>query len=191
MSQGNIMAVSRSGPRLAILLFLLGLFGFADSPTADAQDIPFVEAVKAAQLYKFASFVTWPAGALGADRSPLRICVVDDAKFAAAVNRATRNRTLNGHPYQVRTTSADDLGDCHVVFLPGSEPPSVVSNVLSRLVGHPVLTVTDGAASDAGIINFVIRDGRVRFEIDNATAQRGGLAINAQLLALAASQSSR
>lgn len=191
MSQGNAIAASRSGPRLAILLFMLALFGLADPTATDAQNIPLVEAVKAAQLYKFASFVTWPADALGTEHAPLRICVVDDAEFAAAVNRATRNRTLNGHPYAVRTTGPDDIGNCNVVFLPGSEPPSVVSNVLSRLAGHPVLTVTDGATSKLGIINFVIRDGRVRFEIDNQTAQRGGLAINAQLLALAASQSSR
>ena len=50
-----------------------------------------------------------------------------------------------------------------------------------------MLTVTDAATDPAakGIINFVIEDDRVRFEIDNSTAAAGGLTISSKLLSLA------
>jgi YfiR/HmsC-like len=50
-----------------------------------------------------------------------------------------------------------------------------------------VLTVTDGAADpdNRGIINFVISDGRVRFEIDNLAAEASRLTISSKLLSLA------
>ncbi len=53
--------------------------------------------------------------------------------------------------------------------------------------GAPVLTVTDGATDPAakGIINFVIADDRVRFEIDNSAALADGLTISSKLLSLA------
>jgi hypothetical protein len=53
----------------------------------------------------------------------------------------------------------------------------------------PVLTATDAIheAAAKGIVNFVIVNDRVRFEIDNVTAIRDGLAISSKLLSLALS----
>jgi hypothetical protein len=52
----------------------------------------------------------------------------------------------------------------------------------------PLLVVTSQAAEGhKGIINFVIRDDRVRFEIDDAEAARRGLTISSKLLSLAVS----
>jgi len=50
-----------------------------------------------------------------------------------------------------------------------------------------VLTITDAPADarDTGIINFVIRDNRVRFEIDLDAAARNQLTISSKLLSLA------
>ena len=53
--------------------------------------------------------------------------------------------------------------------------------------GAPVLTVTDDAGDPAarGMIDFVLRDGRVRFRIDPRAAERSGLVISSKLLSLA------
>jgi hypothetical protein len=49
-----------------------------------------------------------------------------------------------------------------------------------------VLTVTDAAPSGVhGIVNFVLLDDRVRFEIDLGQAARNGIAISSKLLSLA------
>ena len=48
------------------------------------------------------------------------------------------------------------------------------------------MTVTDGASSGPrGIIHFVVVGGRVRFFIDQASAERRRLSISSRLLALA------
>ncbi len=54
-------------------------------------------------------------------------------------------------------------------------------------VHGPVLTVTDlpAGAAHKGIINFVVEDNHVRFEIDNRAANESGLRISSQLMALA------
>jgi hypothetical protein len=49
-----------------------------------------------------------------------------------------------------------------------------------------VLTVTDsGAGGGAGIIDFVVRDNRVRFDINDEAAAQNGLVISSKLLNLA------
>jgi len=57
------------------------------------------------------------------------------------------------------------------------------------VAGRPVLTITDEVSEDAakGMINFVIADDRVRFEIDAAAAARSGLPISSKLLDVALS----
>jgi hypothetical protein len=52
----------------------------------------------------------------------------------------------------------------------------------------PVLTVTDEAQGlSGGIVEFELRDGRVRFALDAAAAEASGLALSSKLEALATS----
>jgi hypothetical protein len=62
-----------------------------------------------------------------------------------------------------------------------------ITEILRGLRGASVLTVGDtaGFAGMGGIINFVLDDGRVRFEINVKAAERGHLKISARLLTVA------
>jgi hypothetical protein len=150
-----------------------------------AQQLSLPEAVKAAQLYKFASFVLWPDTAFTAASAPLQLCVVGNAMVGAAVARAAAGQTVNGRSFAVREITPGEASSCHIVYLSGL-PADTIASIVARLAGSPVLTVTDEARGNArGVINFLVRDNRVRFEIDNASAARNGLSVNSRLLALA------
>jgi hypothetical protein len=75
---------------------------------------------------------------------------------------------------------------CQILFAVGSREQSV-ADMLAVVRGTPVLTMTDDSpdAQSRGIINFVIRDNRVRFEIDDNAAAQNGLTISSKLLSLA------
>ncbi len=54
--------------------------------------------------------------------------------------------------------------------------------------GAPILTVTDSSMrgpGSKGVIDFVIKDNRVRFDIDDQAAAKNGLNISSKLLSLA------
>jgi hypothetical protein len=52
--------------------------------------------------------------------------------------------------------------------------------------GLPILTVTDEAQGvGGGMVQFVLRDGRVRFGLDLRSAEASGLSISSKLQALA------
>jgi prepilin-type processing-associated H-X9-DG protein len=72
------------------------------------------------------------------------------------------------------------------MFVAGSNAQSVAS-VLAAVRGTPVLTVTDDQTDPVatGIVNFVLVDGHVRFEIDQRSAADNGLVISSKLLSLA------
>jgi prepilin-type processing-associated H-X9-DG protein len=136
-------------------------------------------AVKAAYLVKIAPFVEWPAGAFSSPTAPLSICVIGADPFGNLLERAARGQKDGDHPIEVRRIAAPDAG-CRIAYLGASDDPSY----LRAFSGRPVLTVTDGAARP-GIVNFVLADGHVRFEIDEDAARASGIAISSKLLSLA------
>ncbi len=141
---------------------------------------PLETAVKATYLYKLAPFVTWPDGGSG----PFTICVVGQDPFGAQLDRAVAGQNIGTRPFQVlRMDTVGPQSVCQIAYLGGSRDQSV-AGALHVLHGMPVLTVTDeGEAS--GIIEFAVRDNRVRFRIDQAAAVDNGLSISSKLLSLA------
>jgi hypothetical protein len=153
------------------------------APPAPAAAPPTDLAVKAAFLTKFPAYVAWPAEARPRRGAPLQICILGSDPFGRLIDQAARGQQVDGHPLQVRRLGAPgQAGGCHVAFVDGTP------GLLQGLQGRPVLTVTDarGGAS-GGMIHFVIHQGRVRFNIDQAQAARSGVAISSRLLGIALS----
>jgi hypothetical protein len=154
---------------------------------AGAQGGSLEAAIKATYLVKFTSFAVWPERVFVTASSPLVICVAGPDPFGSALDQAARGQLVGQHPIEIRRIAASaQVAGCHILFASegvASEAPAYAA----------VLTVTDLPAGSArrGIINFVVQDNHVRFEIDERAAVAQGLEISSQLLALAVSVRSR
>ncbi|HZK90919.1 MAG TPA: YfiR family protein [Stellaceae bacterium] len=165
---------------------------FFPAATAWGQDNPLEIAIKATYLVKFAGFVEWPAAAFESAASPLNICIVG-TPLAGVADRAVAGQAVGQHPLAVRhIAAATHGGGCHILFTAGAVQQPV-ETALDAVRHEPVLTVTDlpTTAARKGIINFVLQNGHVRFEIDDREAGQDGLRISSQLLALAVNNGSR
>jgi hypothetical protein len=159
-------------------------------PAAAAQ--PSLEyAIKAAYLYKLAAFVGWPPSSFEGPASPLRICVIGDDPFKGALEQAVSGVSIGGRPVQVaRYEAAQPSLACQIAYVAGSASQSR-GDALKVLKGSPVLTVTDQKRGEAdpapedGIVSFVLKDNRVRFDIDERAALDDHLALSGKLLSLA------
>lgn len=149
--------------------------------------------VKATYLYKLAEFIEWPDASFASPSAPLEICVVGINPFDAVLATAAWARQIRSHPVVVRhLPEMDDTVACHVMYIAGS-PQEPVAEILERVRGKPVLSVTDDAndPGSKGVVHFVLYDNKVRFEIDDALAAQAGLRINARVLGLAVSVNPR
>jgi hypothetical protein len=171
----------RSATRRQLLLALAAL---ATPAMARASSVEY--AVKATYLCKFAPFVEWPAAAFPSRSSPFNVCIVGDDPFGAMLDQAVSGQRLGDHPMRVRRLERiDGSVGCHILYAGGSARESA-ADVVRRVRGAPVLTVTDESrGGGGGIIQFVVKDGRVRFEVDAAAAAVNQVAISAKLLSLA------
>jgi hypothetical protein len=141
-------------------------------------------AVKATYLYKFPPFVEWPAGALPPGDN-FTLCVVGEDPFGGMLDRAISGQQVKDRPIVVRRLATFNAeAGCQMVYATGSAAQSVPA-ILAALRGKPILSVTDGERDAKGMLNFVIADNRVRFEIDDQAAAEAGLVISSKLLSLA------
>jgi hypothetical protein len=181
----------KSSPRdragLRAVTLLAGLLALAAAQAvAQAPDVE--SAVKATYLYKFAPFVQWPADAFTFPSDPLVLCVVGTDAVAKLVDDAVKGQSVGGRAVTVvHVMRTAREARCHMLYVAGRGEAAV--SALDGVKGSAVLTVTDSAreARARGIINFVIQDNRVRFEIDLDTASENKLMISSKLLSLAAS----
>ena len=145
--------------------------------------------VKAAYLSKLAAFVDWPASSFETPASPLRVCVIGDDPFKFELDRAVAGLMVAGRPVQAaRFATAEANMACQVAYVAGSAAQSR-ADALKTLQGQPVLTVTDQKPSDPpgeqGIVSFVVKENRVRFQIDESKAVADRLVLSGKLLSLA------
>lgn len=175
-----------SRPR-PVLAFLLAL-GAAVAPwrgPASAQDRSLEYPVKAAFLYRFGSYVAWPASAFPEGRSPVQVCVVGRDPFGEALDRVVQGQTLDGRPIAVRRLEVIGPGSgCHIAYLGGS-PEQSPAAAARAVANAPVLTVGEEPAADGAAIQFVLRGARVRFRIDLRAAAHAGLGVSSKLLNIA------
>ena len=167
-------------------LLLVAAWSALLSVQARAQTPAVEYAVKATDLYKFAPFVEWPPEALSPS-DPLVICTVGRDRVADLVDEAVRGQTSAGHPIRVVHVQGASLRDaqCNILYVALRGTAAVT--LLESIRGQPVLTITDAEQEPraAGVVNFVVVDNRVRFEIDQRAAAENHLVISSKLLSLA------
>lgn len=142
--------------------------------------------IKAAFVYNFIRFVEWPTGAFAEPGSPIAICVLGRDPFGPALD-ALADKTVLGRPLAIkRLERFAPGGSCHVLFISSSEAERL-STIIEALARSTTLTIGEmaGFAQKGGIINLVLENNRVRFEINPDVAERSGLTISSRLLNLA------
>ena len=143
--------------------------------------------MKAAFLYNFSKFVEWPPHAFGRADGPFIIGVLGKDPFGEALERAVAGKFIQGRPVVIRRwISSKDFIQCHLLFVSNSERDRL-PDILNELKGSSVLTVAEmeGFVNRGGMINFLLLEGRVQFEINNRSAQSSRIRISSKLLQLA------
>jgi len=143
--------------------------------------------IKAAFLFNFAKFVEWPPGTFSDASAPLRICVLGQDPFGEDLRKITDQKTVNGRKLEVKhVIDLPEARNCHILFISSSEKLSR-KKILQGLQGASVLTVgdTEGFVGEGGMINFVLENDRVKFEVSLVAAERAGLKISSRLLSVA------
>ncbi len=145
--------------------------------------------IKAAFLYKFLLFAEWPEEPTDESRDTIIIGIIGKDSFSNAFE-PVEGEIIDGRKLIIKRfkkdVSAVKLKKCHILFI----SPSLKNDtdkILESLNQHPVLTVSEikEFIESGGMINFLIKENRVGFEINTSAAESVGIKFRSKLLRVA------
>jgi hypothetical protein len=167
-------------------LLSLGIIMLVSYPGLYAAGQPVTESeyrLKAAFLYNFAKYVTWPDRVKSSEK--FIIGIIGENPFGRELD-IIKGKMINDLKIEIRQyESIEDVRDCSVLFIASSERENIPV-IVSELNKQAILTVgdTSGYAEMGIMINLYEAENRVRFEINNRAAESAGLKISSHLLRL-------
>lgn len=130
------------------------------------------------------SYSRWPANS---HPDAIRLCVIAPVKFAADL--VPGNNNLTGKMLTVRYITSDSpalITDCDALYS-GITSVDQQHSLRNRLVGHPVLTISE-KDDDCALLNafcLVVSPAHVGFKLNLDTLARSGVRVHPNVLQLA------
>jgi hypothetical protein len=169
-------------------VFLISLFFpayiFVESFSAQEQTSEYD--LKAAFLYNFTQFVTWPNDVFPGSDSNFNICIFGKDPFGESLKNLVENENVKTHPIKVVQINNDQqLDSCHILFIAKDKIASI-QNLDSQLGSKPVLTIGDSPdfADRGGVIGIGLIEQRIKLRINLSAANSKHLTISSKLLRL-------
>ena len=135
-------------------------------------------------IYSFIRFVTWPPEATTGD---FEIVVLGDTPILAELKslsekkKAPNNRTI----HVTKIASMSDFKKGHILYLP-VDYTSRFPEVAAKVGDTPILLLTDQApAQSKGCFNFVLKEGKLAFEMSQSLMNKHKLKASTELTRLA------
>jgi hypothetical protein len=139
--------------------------------------------IKSSLIYNFLKFIEWPNG-VSSDQ--FIICYFPDDQQYSKSLLALQDKLVQGRHLIVEPLDGENMVRCDIV-IESQSSATAMQTLLQRDIGKAVLTIgeSDNFLRLGGIIRFVLVDGTVQFEINQARAEQQGLVISSKLLRLA------
>ncbi len=142
--------------------------------------------IEAAFLIQFSKYVKWPDSAFVGPDAPVIVGILGRDPFGSVLDKIARSSKVNGRDVEIRRF--DDLhsiNHSHILFVTSSEDERM-KDIKEVLSGKPVLLVGDSQDFlQFGVINFVMVENKIRFNINRENCKKSGLRISSKLLKVA------
>lgn len=156
--------------------------GLLFSSALFSNDVSMEDKVKAGYLYNFTKFIYWPVS----DMATFNLCILGADSFGNLI-QPIEKKTALGKPIRLYRHDRGDesLSICHIIFFTRIDDAIMYFQKNATING--ILTVGNGEdfILKGGMLSFVIRDNRVKLQINPKAVKKSGLGVSAKLLEVA------
>jgi hypothetical protein len=152
---------------------------------AEGTDSARLSEVKAAFVYNFLQFTTWPSAAKADGKTDFTMCVYARGTTADAL-AALEGKAVDLHPIRVRLWPETPFG-CQVLYVAATAEPPRRSLIIYNAQAAGMLTIAEEEQTPpAGVVISLFEDGeRLAFAVNLDAARQKGLKLSSKLLRLA------
>lgn len=159
------------------------LFSFPAESFAARENVSLEHKLKAAFTFNFIKFIDWPKENSNGESEKFTLYLLGNGPINEALSG------LDGKEISGRTLNVEEIDDVEegkqqgILFVNISRKKGL-AKIIERARERGMLTIgeMEGFCDQGGIINFVIRDDSINFEINLKEAQRSRLSISYKLL---------
>src|SRR5688500_14444681 len=135
-------------------------------------------------IFSFTRYIQWPDTYNGGDFEIMVLGdspIVDELKAMAAAKKVG-DRNIN----VTKINSASEIRKCNILIVPAAKSPEI-AEVLGKVTTQSILVITEepGLGAKGSNVNFITKDGKLAFELNQNAASRQGLKISNELSRLA------
>lgn len=179
----KLRAINSLASRLTNLCITLMLI-IGSIPVAWANED--IDKVKAAYIYQFANFTTWPDKATNKkkNKDELTVGVIGDPITLEAFKSIEGKQTANGRIKIKVISKHEDIVDCCQIIFLADQDSRKMGLFLEKIKGEAVITILDKDCEidSPVLIRFLQRGTRLRFFINSSEAKRSRLIFNSHML---------
>jgi hypothetical protein len=150
-------------------------FGQAEKPMYE---------IHAQMIYNFLKYIQWPNDA---EPGEFVVGILGEEDVFNTLKTYYDGKPKGAKKYSIRKLgSAEEAATCAVVYI-GKSKSGQFENVKGNVTGKPILTITDSfnLGKKGSCINFKVLDGKLKFEINQASIASSTLKVAGQLSSMA------
>jgi len=135
-------------------------------------------------MYSFARYIQWPEEANSGD---FTITVLGDSPILNELNALSEKKKVGTRTIAVnKINSVAEVTKCNILFV-SSDKSSHLAEVLAKVGDNATLVVTEqaGLGSKGSNINFIVKDGKLAFELNSGAFGKRKLKPSSELTRLA------
>lgn len=135
-------------------------------------------------IYSFGKFIQWPEEYRSGD---FEIAVLGDSPILAELEKMAQKKKIGDRAIRIiQLASLKDFKKSHILFIPAAQS-SQLSEFIQKIGDQPSLIVSEQAGSGAkgSDINFLVKEGRLVFELNQNSLSKHKLKAANELTRLA------
>jgi hypothetical protein len=160
-----------------VLLILLAVVGFH---AANAQSYN----LHPLYIYSFTKYVQWPEAY---NQGDFEIMVLGESPIFDELNKMAQAKKVGDRAIKVsKIPNASGLKKCNILFVP-SRKSGELADILAKIGTQSILVITEepGLGAKGSNINFIVKDGKLAFELNQSAFGKQSLKVSNELTRLA------
>ena len=135
-------------------------------------------------IFSFTRYIQWPEPYNGGD---FEILVLGDSPIVDELKSMAQVKKVGDRAIKVtKINSVAEIRKCNILFIPTAKSPQI-TEALAKITTQSILVVTEeqGLGAKGSNINFVTKDGKLAFELNQGATTKQGLKVSNELSRLA------
>jgi hypothetical protein len=135
-------------------------------------------------IFSFTRYVIWPETHNSGD---FEIVVLGDSPIVQALQDMAQTKKVGDRTIKVtKISSPSEIKKCNILFVTSGKSTQI-ADVVSKVSNQPTLIITEdaGMGSKGSDINFIMKEGKLAFELNQSAVSRQNLKIANELSRLA------